>query len=426
MKTNRFHAARERLSVLTKEAEALANKETPTAEETSRLQAIVETDMPAVKAELARWEAIHDAERVLQVRDGARIEVGAPRVLSDPKCGFRDLGEFGIAVRGALNPNRATPIDERLSLIQAAPTNPMEHGGDAGEGYMVPPEMRESIWKAVFGGEGILARMNPEPTNSNAVTYLKDETTPWGAQGVQAVWLDAGEQLTRSKAGTSLAYLQLNRLAAFVEVTDELLQDAPRLTARLNVAAPDAIAYKAEEAIVLGNGVGKPRGFGVSAALVEVPKKTGQAAATLVPHNFGSMWARSLNPMGSFWLGSKTTFPALLEMNVGNQPSFIPADRGMVGAQNSASLLGLPYIFSRHPANLGTTGDVYMVDPAGYALAIKSGGTKFDSSIHLFFDYGTTCFRWVFRIGGEPILSAPVTGPKSVTESSFLTVATRA
>src|SRR5690606_32263917 len=105
-----------------------------------------------------------------------------------------------------------------------------------------------------------------------------------------------------------------------------------------------------------------------------------------------------------------------LEMNVGNQPVFIPQNQGLVGAPSPATVLGLPYIFSRHCENLGTKGDVYMIDPAGYMCAIKSGGTKFDSSIHLFFDYAVTAFRWIFRIGGAPILSAPITGPKSVTE----------
>ena len=59
-------------------------------------------------------------------------------------------------------------------------------------------------------------------------------------------------------------------------------------------------------------------------------------------------------------------------------------------------------------------------------INIKTGGVKFAASIHLFFDFAVNAYRWMFRIGGQPILSAPVSPAKgSDTESHFVTLATR-
>ena len=41
--------------------------------------------------------------------------------------------------------------------------------------------------------------VTPTPTNSNFISIPKDETTPWGAAGVQAAWRAEAAALTASK-----------------------------------------------------------------------------------------------------------------------------------------------------------------------------------------------------------------------------------
>lgn len=429
MDPSKYKALQDEKAKILAESKATFDNPQATAEQIAAATAAVNDRLPQVEAQLAAIERLHKEEETATARAksaiGVQVTAGFEK---DPMRGFRSVGEFAQKVRLASDPSRpGFVLDPRLAALQAAPVDPLKHGGDVGEGYLVPPEVTSAIWKAIYGGEGILARMNPRPTASNFVEFIKDETTPWGAGGVKAYWLDSGVQITRSKSGHKKVMLKLHRLAALVEATDELLEDAPRLTSLLQESAPDAINYEAEAAIIAGDGVGKPRGFAYTGGpLVSVAKKTGQTADTLVAHNFGAMWAQSLDPANSFFIGSKTTMPSLLELNVGNQPAFIPANRGMVGAPTPATVLGLPYVFSRHGEAVGDVGDVYMVDPNGYMCAVKSGGTKFDASIHLYFDYAVTAFRWIFRIGGEPILSAAIAGPKGINESHFLAVAARA
>ena len=47
--------------------------------------------------------------------------------------------------------------------------------------------------------------------------------------------------------------------------------------------------------------------------------------------------------------------------------------------------------------------------------------------MHLYFDYGAQAFRWTFRLGGQPHMSAPVTPARSAaTKSHFVALAARA
>ena len=71
-------------------------------------------------------------------------------------------------------------------------------------------------------------------------------------------------------------------------------------------------------------------------------------------------------------------------------------------------------------------GDIQLIDPKGYYGLKKQGGTKFASSIHLYFDQGLQAFRWTVRFGGQPHLKSAVSPNKgSATKSHFVTLEAR-
>lgn len=385
----------------------------------------IETEVETLDASLAAEEkkirrqglfastALRPAARATAVNDLNPATTG----------GFRSMAEFANSVRAAAMVGH---VDERLA---AAPSTTMQNGGAVGEGYLVPPEFRQAIWSLVFEGSDLLGRFVPEPTNSNAVSITKDETTPWGSTGVQAYWGSELGAMTASRHAHVSQLVELHKLYAFVAASDELLSDAPRLASRLTVAAAAAIRWKAGESLMTGNGVGKPFGFMNSAALVSVAKESGQAAATIVAANVGKMFSRLLaqGMGGAFWLANPDTLPQLMVLAIGNQPIWTPPNAGFADAPGGY-LLGRPIIFSEHGETLGTKGDIVLVSPPGYYLATKDGGgIDFASSIHLWFDQAATAFRWTFRLGGQPMLSAPVNPAKgSNTKSHFVSLDTRA
>ncbi len=414
--------------------EALRGKAELSAEETVRLEAL-DAEIEAIEAEVAALEADISAEETRARRSAAfgastaitstqRVQVLRDAPNPERTNGFNSMAEFARAVRLA---SSNTGYDDRLNA--AAPANIHQNGGNAGEGYLVPAEFRQQIWDAVFSGFDLLPMFSPSPTSSNLVNFVKDETTPWGSVGVRAFWRAEASLMTASKLSLQGGSCPLHEIFALCGATEELLHDAPQLNNRLTVKAAAAIRYVASRAIFEGSGAGQPLGFTTSGGpLITQAAEGGQTAGTIVLQNLAKMMTR-LQPSSlgsSFWMASPEVLPQLVGLTIGNIPVFTPPNAGATEAP-AGYILGRPLIYTEHNNPLGQVGDICLVDPAGYlALTKEGGGIDFASSIHLWFDQAATCFRWIFRIGGQPLLSAPISPAKgSLTKSHFVTLAAR-
>lgn len=396
-----------------------------TPEEAARDDAI-SARLEAIGGELGRIERDRERQRTVEAvpnpNAGPVITQIRDRVEDDRQRGFANLADFALSVRGASMPGGM--VDERLRY-SAAPTNYHQETGSS-DGYMVPPAFREAIWELVFNGTDVLGLVTPEPTSGNQVELLADETTPWGATGVQAYWRSEGSQMTASRLSTEPRTVKLHELYALVLATGELLADAPRLNDRLTRQAARAIRYKASNAIVNGTGVGQPLGWFNSGALVTQAKEGSQTADTINATNIVKMFSRLQGNIGSaVWLINQDAFPQLPLMTIGNQPVYM-APNGLMSAPGGL-LLGRPVLFCEHCATLGDLGDIQLVDPSGYYAVNKAGGgLDFASSIHLYFDYNVEAFRWLFRFGGQPYLSTAVSPDNgSNTRSHFVVLQAR-
>lgn len=417
------------------QVKALEAKETRTDDEEQKLKALnaeldlLETDLEAATAAVDAEERKIARERLF---GGAALVPARQITSSEPNPagtgGFRNLAEFALAVRSATPGGGAPRIDERLTaMYQAAPTNYHQEAG-ASEGYQVPPDFRTTIWEMVFDQNDLLSMVAPEPTNSNQVGMMADETTPWGATGVIAKWRAEASQMTPSKLITNERMVKLHELFAFVLATEELLADAPRLNDRLTRRAAMAINWKASDAIMWGTGAGQPFGFMSAGCLVTQAAEGGQTAGTIVTNNISKMYSRLLAQPGSkpIWIANRDTVPQLVGLTIGNQPIWTGFNAGLREAP-AGVMMGYPIMYSEHSQTLGTVGDIVLADLAGYYATQRAGeGVKFDTSIHLYFDYAIQAFRWMFRLGGQPYLSAAVSPNKgATTKSHFVALATR-
>jgi HK97 family phage major capsid protein len=341
--------------------------------------------------------------------------------------GFKALTEFAIAVRNA---QVGMATDPRLAEVEkaAAATGFHQNQGTAGEGFLVPVEYRQAIWDLTFEEPDLLSMVSPEPTMANTVKIAKDETTPWGSAGVRAHWRSEGAQMTADKMAMTGTIVELHELFAFVTATQEVLDDGPRLQDRLTRQASKAISWTASDAIMWGDGNGKPLGFMSSPALVTQAAEAGQAVDSLVAKNIFKMNARILRAGASrpIFLANSDLDPELGVMTIGDLPAFLPNNQPLT-SPFEGFLRGKPLLYSEHCAALGDVGDISEVDLNGYYCATKQGGgVDFAASIHLFFDQNITAFRWLFRFGGQPFLSAPVARNKGAnTKSHFVTLAAR-
>ncbi len=422
----------------TKEYNDLAGIADRTEAQEARLAAL-NTECETLEAECEALDRQLDAEETRIRRAGLfdpRIAVPArstARTVNEPgpgTQGFRSLAEFAVSVRSAITGSRPDPrlADTYAPEVGAAPASYEQNFGTAGEGFLVPPDFRNQIWNLMGMQQDLYQMATSIPTASNAVFMAKDETTPWGSTGVQAVWRSEAAQLSASKISMGQITVQLHELAAYVIATNEILDDAPMLNDKLTTQAARALSWKASDALIWGDGNGKPLGWQNANSLVVVNKESGQAASTVAIANLAKMLSRMLRTGGKpFWVLNPDVLPQLISLTIGNVPAWLPFNQPLEGSPWEGSLLGHPTLFSEHAQSLTTQGDVNLVNMDGYMLLNKAGGgIDFASSIHLFFDYNMSAFRWITRIGGQPYLSAAVTPANgSNTKSHFVTLQAR-
>jgi len=437
------------------QAKADAEKRDLTAEEQTEVDAIfaefehVESDIKRRERLVAQDERLGESRgrvvpplitadtQVIVPQDNARgLRNTVLRTQEErARWGFRDFGEFCMSVKNAaLSPSQT---DQRL-LVNAAASTYGSEGVGADGGFAVPPEWRATIMDAVMGEDELITRCDQQPVSGNSITFPVDETTAWQTTGgILAYWDGEAAAMTQSKPALKDVTIKLHRVTALVPVTDELLDDAPALGSYVSRKAGEKIAFKVNDAIINGTGAGQPLGILNAPCLVSIAKETSQTAATFHADNAAKMMARM--PAKSFgqstWVINQDVVPQVLKLGfaittaagtaAGAGPMYLPPN-GLANSGPYGSLLGRPIFVTEACQTLGTKGDVYLADFTKYLAAIKSGGVKSDTSIHLWFDQNITAFRFVLRMNGQPWLSAPIARKNgSNTLSHFITLDTR-
>lgn len=349
-----------------------------------------------------------------------RVTGGQPRMLDDPKRGFKHVGEFAHSVQKHFS--QKGQKDERLTLIHKASLSTFgsELSGADG-GFLIPPDFNETLLKHTFDDNALLQRTNAFTTASNNLTIPKDETTPWGSAGVQAFWTGESTAATQTKPVLGEDQVILHKLTVLVPVTDEMASDTfIGLGTYIDQMASERIRFKTNEAIVNGTGSGQPLGFALSPALVVQAKSSGQAASTINLTNIATMLSRipSESMSNMLWLIHPSAFPQLVLLTNGNQSLWIPAG-GVQGVGYNGTLFGIPTVISQHCKGLTAQGDIYLVDLSRYITLTKGTGIESAMSIHLFFDQGVSAFRFSFRVAGQPWLDKPIKSQYQVGGSDF-------
>lgn len=384
------------------------------------------TDLQKQIAQAEEFDALEAQQTQLAGRQTAPMAIGGGAQPKAPAAqdtrGFNDLADFAASVHNAMT---GQGIDNRL---YAAGGDGMGTNGSNGEGFMVPPAFSGRIIELALQDDAdLLGLVDSEPTSANQVEMIADESTPWSQQGIVAKWRGEKTQMESSEVSTENRDVKLHQLYAFTRVSDELMEDAPRLANRLAVKAPEAIQWKLNEAIRFGTGVGQMLGYMNSKALVTVAKETSQAAGTLLPENIAKMLARMIpsSVARAHWEINPELLPALMTMKIGDQTIWTPPATGFANAPGGF-LLGRPIKFTEHAKAIGAVGDIQLIDPMGYYMARKASGMKFDTSMHLYFDTAEQALRWTFKAGGQPKLSKPVSPQNgTATKSHFVTLAAR-
>lgn len=386
----------------------------------------------ALQARIERAEEMEAADKGVEVAADAKITV-EENVAKDPKGGFNFVGEFMKAVHGAHAAKiNGGAIDKRLQIGAATPAaGSYANEGSGGDGgFLIPPEFGKEIFQLSLGDQSFISMTDQVTVTGNAMSFPRDESTPWGTNGVRAYWQGEVGAGTTSKPNFGYEALRLKKLMALVPVSDEMLDDSSAMASYLPKKIGASIQWKTNEAILFGAGAGLPQGAMNSGAVITVPKDASQATGTLSALNLANMIARL--PEGSYgsavWIINNDVLPSLFTLTLGGFPIYMPAGAGVGAIQGSpyGSLLGRPVIVSQHANTFSSQGDVMLVDLSYYQTITKGTGVQTATSMHLYFDADATAFRTTFRMDGQSKISAAISPAKGTTKMSpFVQLAAR-
>ena len=334
--------------------------------------------------------------RKTEAQPVAKIEVKKSK--ADTTGGFTNFGEYLSSVRRAANGD----MDKRFQNTM------FEKTGEDG-GFLVPEDFMSSIAKKVEGDDSLLTRTRRMTVSGNALSLPTDELQPWMG-GIQAYWTDEGAAITESKHKLGKANWKLNKMAALIKMTDELLEDTTALESYVLSHAPVAMTHVLNSAIISGDGVGKPEGILNSSFAVTVTKENAQAADTIVAENIVKMFSRLLPQSRgrAAWYINPAVEAQLRLLKDGAGQFIYLAPGSQMNQSPYGQLMGLPVIpMLGSLPQLGDKGDIILADLDSY-YTITKGGVKQDISSHLYFDRAIQTYRFIFRVDGKCPYKTPV------------------
>lgn len=317
--------------------------------------------------------------------------------------------------------------------MKTMPTGLNESVGADG-GVLVPPVWANQIMMRTYGND-ILGRTTlfPLTTGNNLrVPAVLETSRANGSRfgGVAGYWRGEAGTIAAAKPQLELIDLNLESLTVAIQATQELIDDASSLESFINMVAPAELSFKIGDAIVNGDGVGKPVGLLKSPSKVVVSKQVGQPGQTITAHNVNEMWSRLHVSCrdNAVWLYDQSIEPALDEMTIGTasaqMPVYLPP--GGLSAGRYGTIKGRPAIPVEFCQQLGTEGDLILTDLSTYLTASK-GGVQSAVSMHVYFLTNEQVFRWVVRLAGRSWwISALTPASGGPTQSNLVVLATRA
>ncbi len=344
-------------------------------------------------------------------KEGKTLVPATPKAAGGGTFGFKNFGEFArtVALAGKKNPDAVQRFENAASTYNTELTGP-------DGGYLIPADFGTGIWEKVTGEGSLYSRCTEYITSGNSMVIPKDETTPWGSSGIQAYWEGEGAQITASKPTFQTETMRLNKLTALVNVTEELLADAPGLASYIEARTPIVMQQEVNDAIINGNGVGKPTGIMNAASILTLTKENSQDAATILFQNIINMYARLYAPLrgNAIWLINQDIEPQLDQLAFskvgenmsGSQPLYMPVS-GLQDSPN-ARLKSRQVLPNQSCQTLGTSGDIILTDLSQYAVLAQAGGIDAATSMHLYFDQAIMSFRFIFRMTGQPMWNSTI------------------
>lgn len=394
-----------------------------TAEEVTAYDAL-QTQLDGLNVRIARLTGLQTAEAASGTIIPAAARGGGISVPQGPhgRTEFESMGEFLSAVR--FNPN-----DQRLSYVENVAAGAdgqidasLRMDNDTQGGFMVPPQLRQTILSVEPQDALVRPRANVIPAGSPpdaAITMPALDQSGANPKnmfgGVEFKWIAEGEEKPETDAKLKSITLSPHEIAGFVTITDKLLRNWQASGAFIEGLFRGAYAAAEDYAFIRGTGVGQPLGAINSGAM----KFINRAEASHVRYiDLLNMVSRFLMRGGQSPVWSMPQ-SALVDIATMTDPEghYIWKPGAVDGF--AGTLLGYPVRWNNRAPGIGSKGDITLVDWSQYL--IKDGSGPFvATSEHVKFTSNQTVIKFFSNVDGAPWLTAPLTEENDWEVSPFV------
>ena len=391
-----------------------------------------EVELKKVLAEaIEKGVKIELAKQVKAIAKSSKDPAGLAQVHDnyedDPYGACKNIGAW---LKEAVAYNQTKVVSDNFKKALALTDAGNESIGADG-GIVIPDFLSAEILKQgmVNSDLDLMSESMSVVVSGNSVTWpILDNADQSAAStrfvGVEVAWTEEIGVKTKSKPKFSQTTVALKKLTAFVPVSDELLEDVPAIQSMVQSQAGIAIIDTVNQAIVDGDGNGKPTGWIGHSGTVSSPTDANRTtSAPITVSGVTGMYDRLLDRANAKWIVNQELRSPLSQLKIG--------DHGILSASNLEGapfqfMLGIPVTWTDIAKAPATEGDISLVNMRGYKMATK-GGVKSQISIHFFFDQDATVFRFVIRVNGQPAFKDAVTPLNGAEKmSNFITLNTTA
>jgi HK97 family phage major capsid protein len=300
----------------------------------------------------------------------------------------------------------------------------------SGGEYLLPLQQDPSIFQVENMQIGMLQRATRYPVTGRTlrIPYViqTDGANTRPMAGIAAVAI-VGEGAAKGEREPKFLQrlLTVYKWGAYSKIGDEILADdltgdlAPTVT---RLVGGQVMNEMNDYFTVVGSGTSQPLGalHANNNALLVVNRETSQAVTS---GDVFKIWSRHTHGAGSYWSCSRRVIEKLFGMTLGSN-TLVTFIQNLNGAPQF-SLLGYPVVISDLQPTLGVQGDLALINPAFYAVAVRTQLTV-ESSIHVEFINDMTTYRFFARGGGVPIpdetYAYKASGGNKIDEHSPFTV----
>lgn len=299
--------------------------------------------------------------------------------------------------------------EKRITDIYGIKATQIESSGTT-VGYAIPPQYGSMI-EAIAAEESIIrpgATVLPLTSPEFKAPRFDQTIAPDGGSaflaGVKLYWTAEAGNIQQTSAQFAQIDLKAHKLAGYIQTSEEAMKDAPALSALLIKQFGTAKAWFEDYNFLNGNGVGKPLGILNAPATYSQTRTT---SSDFVLADAQNMIARlpASSKRRAVWIMNQSVEPKLMALATsGNFVTFLPNLQG----EPVMRLLGREVYFTEKLPELGTAGDVMLIDRQSYYIADRADMMIAASDAPGFLNDLTT-MKMTCRLDGQPALNDKIT-----------------